>query len=180
MKKRIFMAIEVPDEIKRELLSYEKKWDNLRIKWINFYKIHLSIEFLGEVDKNDLDSIIAATQETAATLKPFEVKLDRIVLGPNPAEAKMFWSTIRVETEMKELRKTLHMNLHTQNYNYEFGPFKPHITIARARGNQLKGKQTNVILKDLKFQVESINLIESQLRPNVEKIRLVKSFRLGE
>ena len=179
MKKRIFVTIDLPDEIKRELLSYEKRWKNLHIKWTNFYKLHATVKFLGEVNKNELGEILLATEKTALEVKPFQMCLDKIVLGPDPVQARMFWVTVLINTDLMKLKDTMEQNLKLYGLETEETEFKPHITLARARGNQLKGKQTNIILKNMKFKAEKIEIMESQLRPNIEKYKLIESFRLA-
>jgi 2'-5' RNA ligase len=179
MKKRIFIAVDLPDEIKRELLSYEKRWKNLHIKWTNFYKLHITVRFLGEVNRSGLETILLATKKTALEIKPFDVCLDRIVLGPDPVQAKMFWVTVLIDANLIKLKRAMEQNLKLYGFEMEDREFKPHITLARARGNQLKGKQTNIVLKNMKFKAESIEIMESQLRPNIEKYKLVESFELA-
>lgn len=179
MKKRIFITIDLPDEIKRELLSYEKRWRNLRIKWTNFYKLHITVRFLGEVDKNGLEAILLAAKKTASEIKPFDMRLDRIVLGPDPVQARMFWVTVFIDANLMKLKRDMEQNLKLYGFEMEDREFKPHITLARARGNQLKGKQTNIVLKNMRFKAESIEVMESQLGPNIEKYKLIESFELA-
>ena len=178
MRKRIFIAINLPEEIKRELLSYEKRWKNLRVKWTNFYNLHITLEFLGEVNRQELDKILQAIEKTALEIKPFDLKLDRIVLGPNPVQARMFWATVYIDSNIIKLKNLINENLKFYDFNLEEREFKPHITLARARGNQLKGKQTNIILPEMKFKVESIEVMQSQLHPGGARYKVVESFGL--
>ncbi len=180
MKKRIFIAINLPDDIKRTLLSYEKRWRNLHIRWTNFNKMHITVEFLGEVNRNGLDAILLATENTATEIKPFDIRLDKIVLGPNSAQARMFWVIIYIDSYLMKFEKLMNENLKRNNFIPEAREFKPHITLARARGNQLKGKQTNIALTNLRFRAESVEVIESQLHLGGARHKIVESFRLGE
>ena len=56
--------------------------------------------------------------------------------------------------------------------------FNPHITLARARGNELKGKQTNINLFRLGFKVESVEVMESRLLPGGARYKTIGSFKL--
>jgi len=179
MRKRIFVTISLPEEIRRELLSYERRWKNLRIKWTNFHNLHLTLEFLGEVNRWELKKILQAVEETASEIKAFEIKLDKITLGPDSVQAKMFWATVCVDENIKELKNSINKNLKNCDFKLEEEQeFKPHITLARARGNQLKGKQTNIILPNMKFKIESIEVMQSQLHPGGAKYKVVESFGL--
>lgn len=179
MKKRILVVIDLPDEIKRALLLNEKRWKNLHIRWINFYRIHLTFSFLGEVNRSELDSILLAIKEVSLGLSAFEVSLDKICLGPDQAHPTMFWATVNIDENLLKLKKTIDKNLKLKGFEQEKCEFKPHIVVARARGNQLKGKQTNIPLKNMKFKVESIDVTESQLQPSIEKFKLIERFDLN-
>ncbi|MBW6440839.1 RNA 2',3'-cyclic phosphodiesterase [Patescibacteria group bacterium] len=176
MKKRIIITIDLPDEIKRELLSYEKRWDNLNIKWINFYKMHLNLEFLGEVNRDGLEAIMTASQKTANNIKPFQIRLAKIELGLDTVQPKMILATIHIDANIMKLNNLIHQNLSEENFFFEESPFKPYIVMARARGNQLKGKKTSLVLKNLHFQARSMEIMESQLSLNLEKCKFLESF----
>ena len=180
MKKRIFIAINLPDEIKRELLSYEKRWKNLHIRWTNFHKLHITVDFLGEVDRSGLDVILLAAEKTALEIKPFVICLNKITLGPNLAQAKMFWAVVYVDSYLMKFKNLMDQNLKQQNFIPEAREFFPQITLAYARGNQLKGKKTNISLNNMKFQAESMEVMESQLHSGGAKYKTVESFRFGE
>jgi RNA 2',3'-cyclic 3'-phosphodiesterase len=179
MKKQIFIAINLPDEIKKELLSHEKRWKNLRIRWTNFYKLHITVCFLGEVDRKELELILLSIEKTVSEINSFDIRLEKIVLGPDPIQAKMFWATVCIDANIIKLNRALNENLKLQGIKLFSQEFKPHITLARARGNQLKGKQTNIALKNMRFKVKSIEIMESQIQPSVEKYKIIESFEFA-
>jgi len=179
MKKRIFIAINLPDEIKEALLVHRKRWKNLDIRWSSFENMHITLEFMGNVDREGLEFILAAVEKTASELEPFNVYLDRIVLGPDSIRPRMFWATICVDDNIKRLKKLMEQNMESFGFGLEKRLFIPHITLARAKGNQLKGKQTNIILNNLSFKVFSIEVMQSQLHPAGSRYKLAGSFRFS-
>ena len=182
MKHRIFIAINIPDEVKRQFLEHKKRWKNLKVRWTKFENIHLTLEFLGLIEYKKLRTVLGAVEETAAQLQPFNIHLNRIVLGPDPTQAKMFWATVMVDKPLLNLKDTLNKNLLEAGIELknEERDFNPHITLARARGNELKGKQTNINLSRLGFGVESVEVMESRLLPGGARYKTMGSFRLGE
>lgn len=176
MKKRIFIAINLPDDIKRTLLSYEERWRSLRIRWTNFNKMHITVEFLGEVNKSGLDAILLAAEKTVGKTEPFNIRLNKIVLGPDSVQAKMFWVTIHIDSYLMKFKNLMNENLKQNNFIPEAREFRPHITLARARGNQLKGKRTNIALANLRFRAESVEVMHGQLHPGGAKYKTVESF----
>lgn len=179
MKKRVFIAINLPDEIKRDLLSHVKRWPNLKVKWTHFSNMHITMEFLGNVDRKELDTILLAVQNSCCDIKKFNLSLERIVLGPDENQPSMFWATIHIDQNIMNLKKVLDANLESCEFNLEKREFKPHITLARAKGNQLKGKKTNISLRRVSFCVSSIDVMQSQLHPGGSRYKSVGSFRLS-
>jgi len=182
MKHRIFIAINLPDETKRQLLEHKKRWKNLRVRWTKFENIHITLEFLGLIEYKKLRTVLEIVKKTAVQFQPFNIRLNRIILGPNPAEARMFWATVMVEKPLLELKDALNQNLLFEGIELkeEQRDFNPHITLARARGNELKGKQTNIDLSRLSFKAESVEVMESRLSPSGAKYKAMGSFRLKE
>jgi len=180
MKKRIFIAINLPDDVKSALLTNRKHWRHLDVRWTNFENMHITVEFLGEVDKQGLDKILKAVRDAVLEAGPFDLYLDKIVLGPNQVQANMFWATINLNSGIIKLKNSVQKNLEFYGFIGEKREFRPHITLARARGNQLKGKKTNIPLGSMRVGVESIEVMESQLHPGGARYRVVESFKLGK
>lgn len=178
MEKRIFIAINLPDDIISALKANEKRWPGLHVKWTKAANMHITLQFLGNVDRKDFNSILSSLEKTAPSVQSFHISLDRIILGPNSNEPTMFWATLVIDNNLLKLKKTLDENLKVFGYFSENREFRPHITLARARGKHLKGKKTNIQLKGMRFKVESIEMMESQLHAAGSKYKVVKSFKL--
>lgn len=180
MKKRIFIAINLPDDTKNALLSNRKRWRHLGVRWINPENMHITVEFLGNLDRQELNKVLKAVQNAVLEAEPFDLYLDKIVLGPNPIRANMFWATVSLNGNIMRLKNLVQNNLELCGFIGEKREFRPHITLARARGNQLKGKRTNIPLGNMKVRVESVEVMESQLRPDGARYKVVENFRLAD
>jgi 2'-5' RNA ligase len=180
MQKKIYITIDLPDEIKESFLKEEKRWKNLNVFWTGFSHYRLVLEYFGIVDKEGVGKIRQALEESVSEIEPFDIRLDRIVLGPDAKEPRMFWATIFEDGQVKKFRKLLSGKLEAAGFSKPDTDFKPHIVLATANGNQLKGKQTNVHLRG-KFKVESINLLSSQTyAKNIVKYKLIDTFPLSK
>lgn len=161
MQKRLYVTVELPEEIKQALRKEESRWKNLRVFWTGFGSVHLTLDYLGVVDKDGLKQAKEAMESAVAATPGFVIRLDRIVLGPDQKEPTMFWATVREEGGLKEFRQRLRDALWDAGFELGVKDFMPHIVLAKANGNQLKGKHTNVPLKG-KVPVEVIHLVASQ------------------
>lgn len=179
MKKRVFIAINLPENIKKNLYSHVNRWKGLNVKWTSFSNMHVTLSFLGSVDRKELETILLSVQNACCELKSFDLFLDRIVLGPDESRPSMFWATVHIDPSIMQLKNILDKNLESCGFDLEKRNFKPHITLARARGNQLKGKKTNVPLGRIGFRVKSIDVMQSQLHPGGSRYKTVESFRLS-
>lgn len=180
MQKKIYITIDLPDEIKENFRKEESRWKNLHVFWTGFSHLRLTLDYLGVVDKGALNKIKGAFRETADEMKAFEIRLDRIVLGPNEKDPKMFWAMIFEDNAIKNFLKDFHWRLESDGFETKEKNFVPHIVLATAKGNQLKGKQTNIHIKG-RFKVDHLNLYSSQTySKDVVKFKLVESIPLAE
>ena len=178
MQKRIYITIDLPDEIRESFLKEEKRWKNLNVFWTGFSHYRLTFEYLGVIDKEDLRIIKKTLDEITEENKPFDIRLDRIVLGPNAKDPHMFWATIFEDSAVKNFRKKFHEQLLDNGFELKENDFIPHIVLGSAKGNQLKGKQTNVKLRG-RMKVEELNLYSSQTyAKGVTKYKLLETFPL--
>ncbi len=129
---RTFIAIDFTSETKKDIADYQ---DKIRsdCRSGNFtYKdnLHLTMHFLGEIDKLDAENVIAALDETAAANRKFPMKF--ISLGYFDRGQKcILWLGIEKSKELVRLHETLEKNLGKQGFRRERAKFTPHITRAR-------------------------------------------------
>jgi 2'-5' RNA ligase len=178
MQKKLYLTIELPDAIKESFRKEEGRWKNLNVFWTGFSHLRLTLDYFGLVDKEGLSIIRKALEELAEESKAFEVRLDRIVLGPNEKEPRMFWARIFEDGAARAFRTKPHERLEANGFDFQMKDFVPHIILASAKGNQLKGKQTSIHLKG-RFPVDEVHLYASQVygRGSV-KYKLLETFPL--
>ena len=54
MRHRIFIAINLPEDVKKELAKYQEKWPEFPAKWMSPENIHITLEFLGYLTNENL------------------------------------------------------------------------------------------------------------------------------
>ncbi len=54
MRPRVFIAINLPEDIKNELISFQKKWPNLPCRWTKKENLHITLLFLGHLNEEEL------------------------------------------------------------------------------------------------------------------------------
>src|SRR3989338_7719264 len=81
-RHRIFIAINLPEDIKRGLSEYQEKWPELPAKWTAKDNLHITLEFLGDLTDEELGNVCKAVGKVTLRHKIFSVNLNKILYGP--------------------------------------------------------------------------------------------------
>lgn len=163
--KRIFIAINLSEEIKKELSSFPAKWPELPVRWTKKDNLHITLKFWGYISNEELAEICQKTKELTSKHRPFTVTLNKICYGPpKKSPPRMVWA---VGEKIKEF------------------DFTPHITLGRIQTwqwQQIEPEERPEINEEinLSFEVNSIEVMESALKKGGPKYTILESFKLGE
>lgn len=192
MKRRLFIAISLPESFKSKLIEYRQKWYNLdkkSIRWVNKLNLHIALFFIGYVSDDEIYDICNIVKETAKKHESFFIKTERIILGPVYDESstkqltpRMFWVEGEKNEKLAKLQADLESAITGKDYiGKEIRPYKPHITLARFRSSLLKSLPKG-INEPFRFEipVESIEVMESGLKKTGAEYLILESVNLGE
>jgi 2'-5' RNA ligase len=175
MRLRVFVAINLPEQIKNELLKYQKKWPDLPARWTKKENLHITLIFLGYLNNQELLEVLRITKEVASRHQPFFINLTKIIYAPpKKMPPRMVWVEGEKSNELEKLQKDLKNSLTfpISSNKEEIGEketFTPHITLARIRQwdfRKIEPEERPLIEEEisLNFQVNSIEVMESQLK----------------
>ena len=184
--KRIFIAVNLPENIKKELLLYQEKWPDLPIKWVKPDNLHITLVFLGSVKDQEILEIDKAVKEIAARHQPFSINLNRICYAPpKKIPPRMIWAEGQKVEELANLKQDLEKSLIDSgiNFSLENRDFRPHITLGRIKAwewKKIEPEERPEIDEEisLNFPVNSIEVMESQLKRGGAKYAILESVKL--
>ncbi|MDZ4654535.1 MAG: RNA 2',3'-cyclic phosphodiesterase [Coriobacteriia bacterium] len=140
MGVRTFIGIALPLLVRQALGAAQHAmretspaWRNE--KWVAEENLHVTLKFLGSLPTELVVEASDALTNAAAILPPFQLRVGEIVAVPRTRSATMLWG--RLEQGMDaavELAHELDAALAAVGFPAETRPFKPHITLVRARG----------------------------------------------
>lgn len=126
---RLFIAIELPDEIKRPLGRLQIDIPGAR--WVPAEQIHLTLAFLGEVDD---DTVKRLTTELAKIQAPgFELRFSGTGCFPDRRRPRVLWVGLEPEPLLSSLASQVRDAVLACGIPQEERPFSPHITLARLK-----------------------------------------------
>ena len=164
MKHRVFIAINLPEGVKKKLASHKDKWPELPARWTKEDNLHITLEFLGYVSDEEILEILKTAKEMASKHASFEVKLNKICYGPpGKIPPRMIWA---IGDKINEFNTV------------------PHITLARIQTwqwKQIEPEERPEVNEDinLSFEVNSIEVMESALSRGGPKYTMLESFPLN-
>lgn len=174
VKKRIFIAINLSDQLKRKLFEWELKLEqkyqlgefrSKNINWVIKNNLHITLVFIGYVTDDETYKICKTVKEVAKNHSQFYIDLEKIITGPPHKQARMFWVEGGKSQELANLQAGLENTLSGANhYKKEVRPSSPHITLARFT-NQVAEilPEINEIFKS-SVVVDSVDVMQSVLR----------------
>lgn len=176
---RIFIAINLPESVKDQLLAYREKWQEIPARWTTKENLHLTLAFLGNTSDQELAKVCDAMKQVGSRHKPFALTINRIVYGPDAKRPRMIWGKIRRSPELFTIQEDIASLL---SYS-EKQPFAPHLTLARLKTFELQRMELEELPEvneeiSLSFQVESIEIMESKLKRSGAEYSIIQSVPL--
>ena len=178
MKHRIFIAINLPEKIKKELASFQKKFKKLDVRWAKEENLHLTLAFIGGIDEPKIETIKEILKKVVLDFPPFLLRLTKIALGPDSKRPRMIWVGGEARGDLIKLVEQLREAL-TQEKIFvdQKHSFKIHLTLARARGKELFGRKIYEEI-DLVFPVNEIAIMESKLEKEGAEYKRLEIYSL--
>jgi len=172
---RSFIAVELPDELKSELVQLEarlKLIDQPFVKWVDPYSIHLTLKFLGNVAADRIGEITKAMEEATQGISSFHLQVRDLGVFPNLRRVQVAWVGLGGEIDkLNKLQQRIESSLETLGFTPESRKFVPHLTLARVRNQALFSERQRLgeLITSTSFEavhdikVGSISLMRSQL-----------------
>jgi len=188
MRHRVFIAINLPEDIKKRLVFYQSKWPELPIRWTKKENLHITLMFLGYLSDEELLEVLEITKEVAARNQSFSINLGKICYGPpKKMPPRLVWVEGEESEELGKIQKDLENSLlacSIKGMEIENRLWIPHITLGRIRVwefRQIEPEERPEIDEDidLSFELNSIEVMESQLKKGGPEYTVLESAPLA-
>lgn len=126
---RLFVAIEIPEEVKRAAAAVARGVPAAR--WVPPGQLHLTLRFIGEVDEKIFRAVSEALE--SVSFSPFQLALRGTGVFPNPKRPRVIWIGMERSAPLFALQRRIESAVVSAGIPGEERPFSPHLTLARLR-----------------------------------------------
>ena len=171
--ERLFIALELPEELRRRLARVREESGELgrELRWVRPEGLHVTLRFLGDTDvrrRGALEGGLAAL----SVPPPFELECVGLgTFGP-PSRPRVLWAGLGGELHaLRGLQREVEALCARLGWPAEGGAYAPHVTLARGRGRLERREEMEALLSRHGstpfggFRAEAVTLYRSQLGP---------------
>ena len=185
---RLFVALDFPNPIHQSLreLIARLKPECRSVKWMRPEAMHITLNFIGEVDTEKLEPIRAALAHVHST-EPVEMQFRGLGFFPNERRPRVLWCGVEASPNLAEVAAAVERALVPLGIAAESRDFVPHLTLARFNtgGGPRRDLETLVRaageLKSYDFgrtRETEFHLIESILKPVGAEYKRLETFSI--
>jgi 2'-5' RNA ligase len=176
---RLFTAIHFPDPVKERIADL--CFGVREARWLPIEQIHLTLRFIGEVNKHAFDDIREAL-DTIAT-DPFTLSCKGVGFFPLRGNPRVLWVGIEPAPKLQALYGMLERCLEQIGVEREHQKFHPHLTVARFKqqipvSEVMPFVAANSLFRAGPVAVDAFHLYSSVLRPEGPIHTLEESYPL--
>ena len=146
---RAFFAIKPPEAmleplamILRLLSRTASKYD---IRWVKPEQLHITLQFLKNINLEDIDPLIKKTQVELASNPAFQIELGGLEWFPSLEHPKIISLGVGPQQTLRELSSKLGQLISDFNYPVETRRYKGHMTLGRLPPHHIQKMQLPLI-----------------------------------
>lgn len=185
---RVFIAVPLDPELRDAAAGLRRRLNATAdlLRWVPPGNLHLTLKFLGEIAERRLAKVTEAVRDAARRSQPFTITLTGAGAFPSSRRPQVVWVGVREGSEaLVALVRDLDAALQRLKFPREKRPFRPHLTVARAKHAgplpDLSGPLSGLEGLDVGMQaVDTVVVMESQLHPSGAIYRPIEAVGLGE
>lgn len=190
MKKRIFIALNIPDQLKPEIALFQKSYSHLPVRWIKPQNLHITLvppwhsesaSWRKEINPSRPRREPRSEEKIrplGAQFRPINVHFDRVAFGPNPKKPRLIWAIGQAVPQITNLQKKLQKTLGRPEEKREY---LLHLTLARFNPRDFRKFPIKQIREKISWsdKIDSFSLLESCPTTTGAEYEIIKKIKLG-
>lgn len=182
-KKRIFVGISLPSEIKTKIKKFQHQLNisEPNFRWTRVENLHITLNFLGHLKDREVVEVEHVMDQVIPRFSAFKTWISEIRFFPSERYARIVALMIKDKDDLEKLQKELSQEFSRLPFvKLDRREYKPHLTIARIKGRIKDSnlqKIKNARLK-IEWEIDNAELIHSVLGRTGPKYTVLKKYQL--
>src|SRR3989338_1165798 len=97
--KRLFLAVDLQEELKERLGEVERKWSHFPARWVSSGNLHITFAFLGDVAEENIPKLTETIGEALGSTT-MKLNIVDIVYGPDARRRRLIWARLADANEV--------------------------------------------------------------------------------
>ncbi len=180
---RTFVGAPVSPALFRQISAVRTEFRDRAVHWVPEPKLHLTLKFLGEVEKTQIVSMCITLRNTLLAVNRFHVTARGLGVFPGNRRPRVLWVGLTAP-ELALVTKQLSAAVEPFGIAKNTKEFHPHATIGLWRSTVHRGQWLQSEMetwKDRKFgnfPIDEVALFQSTLRPTGAIYSVIEVFPL--
>ena len=169
---RAFIAVNLASPVIEEIAKVRSVLQEAKgdVRWTRLEGLHLTLKFLGDIERNQVEPILRVMRETMGKWPPLHILAQGLGAFPNLRRPRVLWVGLSGEG-FQGMSEALEAALMPLDFPPEEREFTPHLTLGRVRS--LRGwEHVLAVVKEYEqtrfgeSTVGQVTLYQSELRPD--------------
>ncbi len=170
---RAFIAINIDPQVIGEISEamVQLRQALPEVRWVAPDKIHLTIKFLGDIERTQVELVANALEQVVRPFPRFTISAKGLGVFPGLRRPRVLWVGLE-SIQLVKLAAKVEASLEPLGFVREVREFQPHLTIGRWRQFDSVTKRLAEELQRWKShsfglsRVEALVLFQSELKPD--------------
>ncbi|HOM02089.1 MAG TPA: RNA 2',3'-cyclic phosphodiesterase [Acetivibrio sp.] len=165
---RTFIAVDFSMGLKKEILKLQTQLRSLTSsgRWKYIDNFHLTLKFLGEIEKSKVLDISEGLYEVCTNTRRFCLNIDGLSFFPGNKCLRVLWLKLAGDLEsLNKLQSEIDMKLEKLGFEREKRRYVPHVTIAQDVVFNMDFEEIKQLAASYRFptiEVQSVSLFKSE------------------
>ncbi len=170
---RTFIAIDISAEAKKEIekkLYKQLKRKHWAVRWEKTKKLHLTLAFLGQIEKEKLTLVKSSCKKAVKNILPLTISFKGLGCFSGYDYPRIIWLGLKGDLQaLAKIQKNIERNLLNLKFKPDIKPFSPHITLGRVKKCSLGER------REIGRQLKNLRILDLQSRVLVDKVVIYES-----
>ena len=159
---------------------------NLQGRFAKTQSIHLTLQFLGNIEEDQIPQIAHVLGQAGSGVQPFHLEVGQLGVFPHLAQPRVVWIGVEPVDGLMALHSKIQEGLEPVGFPPENRDFHPHLTLLRLKSRKNLGGLREYLQAEGPrqragvIQVGEVHLYQSILKRQGAEYQRLQTFELGD